>query len=69
MGADRPTLRAFLWCPAAALQYLAMEHSITCTLRLAAKHHRNAASRFITLMEYRFRQSPLRHTSTERKFL
>ena len=44
MDADRPTLRASLWCSAAALQCLTREQTIACALRLAAKHHRDAES-------------------------
>jgi hypothetical protein len=42
MGADRPTLRALLWCSATALQLLARTKAIACKLRLVAKHHSNA---------------------------
>jgi hypothetical protein len=52
MGADRPTLRALLWCPAAALQRLTRTMAIACALRLAAKHHRNAEPIIIILKEY-----------------
>ncbi len=52
MGADRPTLRAFLWCLAAALQCLTRTRAIACALCLAAKHHRNAEPINITLAEY-----------------
>ncbi len=44
MDADRPTLRALLWCSAAA--------SPKAPTVGAAKHHRNAESQFITLKEY-----------------
>ncbi len=44
MDADRPTLRACLWCSAPALQCLTRETAIACALRLAAKHHRHADS-------------------------
>jgi hypothetical protein len=44
MGADRPTLRALLWCSATALQLLARTKAIACKLRLVAKHHSNAES-------------------------
>ncbi|MEA1888184.1 MAG: hypothetical protein U9N50_00190 [Pseudomonadota bacterium] len=50
--ADKPTLRAFLWCPAAALQYLTKDIAIARTLRLAAKHHRNAAPINTSLTEH-----------------
>ena len=52
MDADRPTLRALLWCPAAALQCLTRTKAIACALRLAAKYHRNAELGIITLKEY-----------------
>jgi hypothetical protein len=52
MDADRPTLRAILWCPAAAVAVLDKDRAIACTLRLAAKHHRNAELGNITLKEY-----------------
>jgi len=66
MSADRPTLRALLWCPAAALhpkgtscgaQCLTRATAIACTLRLAAKHHNSAEHDNITLTEYYNRQS------------
>ncbi len=51
MDADRPTLRASLWCSAAASPkaptvgaVLDKGTTIACALRLAAKHHRNAES-------------------------
>ena len=59
MDADRPTLRALLWRSAAASPKaptvgaaLDKGTTIACALRLAAKHHRNAESQFITLKEY-----------------
>jgi len=53
MDADRPTLRALLWCPATALQYLTRTKAIACALRLAAKHHRGAEPNIIMLKEYK----------------
>jgi len=52
IDADRPTLRALLWCPATALQCLTRTMAIACTLRLVAKHHRNAEPGIIMLKEY-----------------
>ena len=59
MDADRPTLRALLWCFAAALQCLAREQPLPAHCASpkaptvgATKHHRNAESQFITLKEY-----------------
>ena len=52
MGADRPTLRALLWCPATALQCLTRTQAIACALRLAAKHHRNAETAIIMMKKY-----------------
>jgi hypothetical protein len=52
MGADRPTLRALLWCSATALQLLARTKAIACKLRLVAKHHINAEPVKITWMEH-----------------
>jgi len=52
VDADRPTLRALLWCPAAALPCLTRAEAIAYTRRLAAKHHRNAEPINITLTEY-----------------
>jgi len=52
MSADRPTLRALLWCFATALQLLARTKAIARKLRLVAKHHSNAESIKITLMEH-----------------
>ncbi|MBN4079105.1 hypothetical protein JYT26_00535 [Beggiatoa alba] len=52
MSADRPTLRAFLWCPAAALRRLTRTWAIARAPRLTAKHHRNAEPGNITLKEY-----------------
>ena len=52
MGADRPTLRAILWCPAAALQRLTRTMAIARALCLAAKHHRNAEPINTKLLEY-----------------
>ncbi len=49
---DKLTRRAFLWCPATALQCLTRDTAIACALRLAAKHHRNAESVIITLKEH-----------------
>jgi len=47
MDADRPTLRALLWRPAAAFPRL--PRAIACARRLAAKRHRNAESVIIRL--------------------
>ncbi|OUS16905.1 hypothetical protein A9Q88_05465 [Gammaproteobacteria bacterium 50_400_T64] len=55
MGADRSTLRALLWCPATALQCLTRTMAIVGTLRLVAKHHRNAESINRRLLEYRYK--------------
>jgi len=59
MDADRPTLRALLWCPAAVSPKaptvgaaLDKGWAIACARRLAAKHHRNAEPGNITLKEY-----------------
>jgi hypothetical protein len=52
MDADRPTLRALLWCPATALQHLPRTMAIACVLCLVAEHHSNAVSINITLLEY-----------------
>ncbi len=52
MGADRPTLRALLWCSATALQLLARTKAIACKLRLVAKHHSNAEPVKPILMEH-----------------
>ncbi len=52
MGADRPTLWALLWLPAAALQRLTRTKAIAIALRLAAKHHGNAEPVNIMLKEY-----------------
>ncbi len=52
MDADRPTLRALLWCSATALQHLTRTMAIACVLRLVAKHHSNAEPINITLSEY-----------------
>ncbi len=52
MDADRPTLRALLWCPATALQHLTRTKAIACVLRLVAEHHSNAVSINMTLLEY-----------------
>jgi len=52
MGADRPTLRALLWCSATALQHLARTMAIACVLCLVAKHHSNAELINTTLPEY-----------------
>jgi len=52
MGTDRPTLRALLWCSAAALQDLTRTMAIACVLCLVAKHHSNAELINTTLSEY-----------------
>ncbi len=52
MGADRPTLRALLWCFATALQLLPRTKAIACKLRLVAKHHSNAEPVKTTLAEH-----------------
>jgi len=52
MGADSSTLRALLWCPAAALQRLTRTMAIACALCLAAKPHRSAELGIIMLTEY-----------------
>lgn len=52
MGTDKPTLRAFPWYPAAALQYLERAITIPCTLRFAAKHQGNAESVNVMMIEY-----------------
>jgi len=52
LGADRPTLRACLWCSTAALQCLTRETAIACALRLAAKHHRHAEPDNISWTEH-----------------
>ena len=52
MGADRPTLRALLWCPATALQHLTRTMAIAFVLCLVAKHHSNAEPTNINLLEY-----------------
>ena len=52
MDADRATLRARLWCPAAVLQCLTRTQAIACALRLAAKHHRRAEPGIIMLKEH-----------------
>ena len=52
MDADKRTLRALLWCFAAALQCLTRTMAIACALCLAAKHHRNAEPINTTLVEY-----------------
>ena len=52
MDADRPTLRALLWCPATVLQCLTRTMAIAYALCLVAKHHRNAEPVNITLAEY-----------------
>jgi hypothetical protein len=52
MDADRPTLRALLWCTAAVLPRLIRTKAIICARRLAAKHHRNAETQFIALEDY-----------------
>jgi hypothetical protein len=52
MDADRPTLRALLWCPATALQRLTRTKAIACALRFVAKHHRSAEPGIIMLKEY-----------------
>ena len=52
MDADRPILRALLWCSATALQYLTRTKAIACVPRLVAKHHSNAEPINIALTEY-----------------
>jgi len=52
MDADRPTLLALLWCPAAALPRLTRTQAIACARCLAAKHRRNAEHGNIILKEY-----------------
>jgi len=52
MDVDRPTLRAPLWCLATALQHLTRTMAIACVLCLVAKHHSDAASVIIRLIEY-----------------
>ena len=52
MDADRPTLRALLWCSATALQHLTRTMAIACVLCLVAKHHSDAAAVIIRLIEY-----------------
>ena len=52
MDADRPTLRALLWCSATALQHLARTMAIAGVRCLVAKHHSNAVSINMTMMEY-----------------
>jgi hypothetical protein len=52
MDADRPTLRALLWCSATALQHLTRTMAIACVLCLVAEHHSNAEPVNITLTEY-----------------
>jgi len=54
MGADKPTRRVFLWCPAATLQRLQRTKAIPYALRLAAKHHRNTELAIIMLKEHSF---------------
>jgi hypothetical protein len=49
---DKLTRRASLWCPAAAFQCSTREWAIAFALRLAAKHHRDAESAIITLIEH-----------------
>ena len=51
MDADRPTLRALLWCSATALQHLTRTMTIACVLCLVAKHHSNAESVNIIMTE------------------
>jgi hypothetical protein len=53
MGADRPTLRALLWCSTTALQHLTRTMAIACVLCIVAKHHSNAELINMTLLEYR----------------
>jgi len=54
MGTDRPTLRAFLWCSATALQCLTRTTAIVGALRLVAKHHRNAEYGNIIMAVYSY---------------
>ena len=52
MDADRPTLRALLWCSATALQRLTRTMAIACVPCLLAEHHSNTEPVNITLTEY-----------------
>ncbi len=52
MDADRPTLRALLWCSTTALQHLTRTMAIAFVLCLVAKHHSIAEPINITLSEY-----------------
>jgi hypothetical protein len=52
MGAEKPTRRAFPWCPTAALQPLTRGLAIACRLRLAVKYQGNAEHGIVTLKEY-----------------
>jgi len=52
MDADKPTLRALLWCPVTALQRLARTKAIVCALCLVPEHHSSAVFINITLLEY-----------------
>jgi len=52
MDADRPTLRARLWRPAAALPRLTRTQAIVRARRLVAERHRRAEPGNIMLKEY-----------------
>jgi len=52
MGADKPTRRAFPWCPADRVAVLVKGAAITCAPRLAAKHHGNAEPINTMLLEH-----------------
>ena len=52
MDADRPTLRAILWCSATVLQHLTRTMAIACVLCLVAKHRSNAEPINIAMSEY-----------------
>ena len=52
MDADRPTLRALLWCSTTALQHLTRTVAIACVLCLVVKHHSSAELINTTVTEY-----------------
>jgi len=52
MSADRPTLRALLWCPATALQHLTRTMAIACVLCRVTEHHSSAVPVNITWTVY-----------------
>ena len=52
MDADRPTLRALLWCSTTALQHLTRTIAIACVLCLVVKHHSSAELINTTVTEY-----------------